>query len=172
MREMLKLVGVTLLGGAMLVSGGCDKGDKTGQPTAEVKPAAARANVPAKADTVVTTDDVKAPAKPDMKQPPAPEVRTPDANAEGGRITFEVTEHDFGNVSDTDTNEFKFPFTNTGTGTLIVRDVKTSCGCTTTKLSRTEFAPGEGDEIEVKFKPKGGGKQSKYITVITNDPEN
>ena len=170
MRDTTTLMSIMLAGSLMLISG-CD--EKNAEPTAEVTPAA------------LTESSAPAPATPEPK--PEAKVATPDKDAAaaardaarkaaaqaglGGSdlIEFDDTRHDFGKVSDTETLTHAFVFRNKGASTLVIRDVKTSCGCTTTKLARQEFAPGEGDKIEIKFKPKGGGKQTKYITVITND---
>ena len=85
-------------------------------------------------------------------------------------ITFVKTTHDFGAILDSDPQATTFPFTNSGVGTLRILDVKASCGCTTPALSKMIFAPGESSEIEVQYKAKSGGSQSKTITVFTNDP--
>ncbi len=173
MREMLKLASISLIGGTVSLLGGCDEGQPAQQPTAEVTPASTRAvsetPVQKRAETPATTDAVDTD---DVKKKATTPATVPQGLVEGATIAFEMIEHDFGKVSDTESLEFDFAFKNEGTSILVVKDVKTSCGCTTTKLSQTEFAPGEGDDIHVKFKPKSGGKQSKYITVITNDPDN
>ena len=63
----------------------------------------------------------------------------------------------------------KYRFTNVGTEPVKVLDVKASCGCTTTALSKTEFAPGESGEIEAKFTFGGRtGEQQKAIAVTTS----
>lgn len=85
-------------------------------------------------------------------------------------IEFEISTYDLGSVSDTQAYKVAFPFANRGGGTLEILDVKASCGCTTPVLPKKFFAPGELSEIGVQFKPKGGGAQSKNITVFTNDP--
>ncbi|MCH2148052.1 MAG: DUF1573 domain-containing protein [Phycisphaerales bacterium] len=89
----------------------------------------------------------------------------------GPSIEFENTTHDFGPVSDTQTYRTAFAFGNVGGDVLEIIDVKASCGGTTPALSKKRFAAGERSEIEVQFKPKGGGTQSKNITIYTNDPK-
>ncbi|MDG2291315.1 MAG: DUF1573 domain-containing protein [Phycisphaerales bacterium] len=86
-------------------------------------------------------------------------------------IDFETTTHDFGPVSDTQTYRTTFAFGNVGEDVLEIIDVKASCGCTTPALPKKRFVAGERSEIEVQFKPKGGGTQSKNITIYTNDPK-
>jgi hypothetical protein len=60
----------------------------------------------------------------------------------------------------------KYRFTNTGKEPIKIENVKTSCGCTTAGLKKTEYAPGESGEIEAKFEFGGRtGKQEKGIAV-------
>ena len=64
----------------------------------------------------------------------------------------------------------KYRFTNTGTAPVKIENVKTSCGCTTAGLKKTEYAPGESGEIEAKFDFGGRtGKQEKGIAVSISD---
>ena len=76
---------------------------------------------------------------------------------------------DFGRVADFETRTASVAFTNIGSTTLEVIKVQPTCGCTSTKLEKTLFAPGEGDNINLTFKPKGSGKQTKIVHVVTND---
>ncbi len=88
---------------------------------------------------------------------------------------FEVNEksHDFGDISQSNKVETDFVVTNTGKDNLIIRKVKASCGCTAVTPQKTILAKGESTNIHVTFDPRGkSGRQSKTITVITNDPKN
>ena len=78
---------------------------------------------------------------------------------------------DFGEVADFETRTASVAFINRGSEVLEVIKVQPTCGCTSTKLEQTTFAPGEGDTINLTFKPKGSGKQSKTVFVVTNDPQ-
>lgn len=87
---------------------------------------------------------------------------------------FSVNEkvHDFGDIPATDRVETNFIVTNEGHDNLIIRKVKASCGCTAVTPAKTVIAKGESTEIHVAFDPRGkSGRQSKTITVITNDPK-
>jgi hypothetical protein len=110
------------------------------------------------------------PASPDSPVPvtlqSAAEVR-PEI---GPRLTFERTDHNWGKIWDIKEQVTTFKFTNTGDTTLVVDQIKPSCGCTTTKLDKLTYEPGEGNEIEVHFKAKGVGRQTKRISVQSNDP--
>jgi hypothetical protein len=79
---------------------------------------------------------------------------------------------EFGSVADYETRLAKVTFVNTGDQVLEVTRVQPTCGCTTTALKQKLFAPGEGSEIELTFKPKGSGKQTKLVKVYTNDATN
>ena len=86
----------------------------------------------------------------------------------GAKIRFRTLVHDFGKVDDTDELDYKFKFTNEGSGVLEIKEVKPSCGCTTTKLEKMVYEPGEEGDVELIFKPKGYGQQTKTITVKSN----
>ena len=79
---------------------------------------------------------------------------------------------DFGKISDLDVKTGQFAFINNGDRVLEVVRVQPTCGCTTTQLDRKLFGPGEGDVIELTFKPKTAGKQTKIVKVHTNDSLN
>jgi len=60
----------------------------------------------------------------------------------------------------------KYRFTNSGKEPVKIENVKTSCGCTTAGLKKSEYAPGESGEIEARFDFGGRtGKQEKGIAV-------
>ncbi|HEY0791210.1 MAG TPA: DUF1573 domain-containing protein [Chthoniobacterales bacterium] len=62
-----------------------------------------------------------------------------------------------------------YQFVNLGNAPVVIRDVRTSCGCTTTALAKREYGPGEAGEIEAKFQFMGRiGHQEKWIYVTTN----
>ena len=86
-------------------------------------------------------------------------------------IKFTATVHDFGPIMDVESYQTTFPFVNSGSGSLVIEQVKAGCGCTTPELEKKVFAPGEASEIRVNFKPKGAGRQTKRITVYSNDPD-
>lgn len=91
---------------------------------------------------------------------------------EAADMVFNVLEHDFGTISDTDKVEFVFKFTNKGKGPLHVVSTKGSCSCTVPALSKKDFEVGEGGEIRVIYNPKGkAGMQVQNVTVNTNDAD-
>lgn len=88
----------------------------------------------------------------------------------GPRITFDSVAKDFGTVYEAKAMTFDFDFKNTGNDDLTITRVSTSCGCTAAKLDKRTFAPGEGELISVTYTPRGNGRATKYVTILSNDP--
>ena len=89
------------------------------------------------------------------------------------KIEFEQTAYNGGVVLEGEQVEVKYAFTNTGKSDLVIESVKASCGCTASAPKDKIIKPGQSSEIAAKFNSRGRqGKQSKSITVRTNDPEN
>jgi hypothetical protein len=88
------------------------------------------------------------------------------------QIEFAEIQKDFGQVAEGSTVEHEFVFTNKGKRDLIIRKIQASCGCTTVAPKVTVIKPGEKSSLAASFKTNGfTGRQSKNITVITNDPK-
>tara|TARA_R110000868_G_scaffold14075_1_gene65681 strand:- start:40407 stop:40883 length:477 start_codon:yes stop_codon:yes gene_type:complete len=83
-------------------------------------------------------------------------------------MTFEKTEHDFGNIVQSTPQETIFKFTNTGDAPLIITDAKSTCGCTVPEKPNGPIAPGESGELLVKFNGSGSNAVTKVITVTAN----
>jgi len=87
-------------------------------------------------------------------------------------IYFPETQHDFGKVSEGEKINYTFRFVNKGQSELIIKDVKSSCGCTAALLSSSNIKPGQEGTIKVEFDTKNrSGKNSKTVTVRSNDPK-
>lgn len=98
---------------------------------------------------------------------------TPEQLANAPVATFDNTTHDFGEMNQGDKKEHTFMLANDGKSELIIRNIRSSCGCTAVAPSTKVIAPGESAPIKVTFDSRGKrGRQSKSITVITNDPKN
>jgi len=92
--------------------------------------------------------------------------------ANAPRIEFKELNKDFGKVNEGDEIMHEFEFTNTGKSDLIIHKIKASCGCTTVNPAITVIKPGQRSSLSALFKTTGfSGRQSKTITVITNDPQ-
>jgi len=87
-------------------------------------------------------------------------------------IYFPETQHDFGKVSEGEKVNYTFRFVNKGTSELIIKDVKSSCGCTAALLNSSNLKPGQEGTLKVEFDTKNrSGKNSKTVTVQSNDPK-
>jgi Protein of unknown function (DUF1573) len=87
-----------------------------------------------------------------------------------GQLAWENTEQTFNSKPQDQAVAAKYKFTNTGNKPVKIESVRTSCGCTTAALSKSEYAPGESGDIEAKFTFSGRtGKQEKTILVATSD---
>lgn len=66
-----------------------------------------------------------------------------------------------------------YKFENVGNQPVKIKEVKTSCGCTTASLAKKTYAPGERGEISATMTlPTEGGTRKKSIYVHTDDPQN
>jgi len=91
----------------------------------------------------------------------------------GAQIKFEVTSHDFGEITQGDIVQYIYKFTNTGDQPLVVSEVVTTCGCTAPKWSTEPVLPGKTGEIHVTFNSSNKmGRQNKGITVLSNAVNN
>lgn len=84
-------------------------------------------------------------------------------------ITFDETEHDFGEIESKTPVETVFKYKNTGDAPLVITNIATSCGCTVPKdWSKEPLAPGESGQFTVKFNGSGANNVTKTITVTSN----
>jgi len=88
------------------------------------------------------------------------------------KVSSQQMEYDFGQVARGEHVKYSFVVTNVGGDLLKISDVRASCGCTAAKPEKDDLAPGESTNILVDFNSTGrSGKQTKIITVKTNDPD-
>lgn len=81
--------------------------------------------------------------------------------------------YDFGDIVQDSVFTTFYVITNEGSALLKITNVNASCGCTAVMPEKNELKPGESTNIKVTFNSKGrSGKQTKIITVETNDPDN
>lgn len=87
------------------------------------------------------------------------------------RITCDEPIHDFGVSRNAEAIDHTFVLRNAGDSELVINQVRTSCGCTTTTLAKQTLAPGENVPLAVHFSLVGRqGPQTKFIYVDCNDP--
>lgn len=99
-------------------------------------------------------------------------VMTEDEKKNAPSIEFSERVFDFGSLKHGESVEHDFTFTNTGGSELIIRKVRSGCGCTAIEPQKTLLTAGESSSVKAVFNSRGfRGKQNKGITVISNDPE-
>lgn len=91
-----------------------------------------------------------------------------DRKTKSPQITFEKTEHHFGDLPYKGDGTCEFVFKNTGKEPLILTNVKSSCGCTVPTWTKEPVKKGKTGTIKVKYDTKRQGKIHKYITVQSN----
>lgn len=91
------------------------------------------------------------------------------------KLEFKDTRHDFGAIKeDGGKVTYVFGFKNTGNEDLEIDKVKTPCGCTSPKWTKSIIPPGKGGYVEATFDPlHRPGVFNKVLTVVTNaEPKN
>ena len=90
--------------------------------------------------------------------------------AQNENISFNETEHDFGEIGEKDgTASFDFILNNNSNEPIIISRVTTSCGCTTPIWSKEPIEKGKTGKITVGYSPLGRvGIIDKVITVYIN----
>jgi hypothetical protein len=83
-------------------------------------------------------------------------------------IEFETTQHDFGTIPQGGNGTFEFIFKNMGKGPLILKNVRSSCGCTVPQWPREPVNKGEKGVIKVSYNTRITGNFSKSISVYSN----
>lgn len=88
----------------------------------------------------------------------------------GPQIKFKENSWDFGKVKEGQVKTHEFEFENTGDASLVIKRVRTSCGCAAALVSEKTIEPGKKGEIKVTFNSRGyEGSVSKYVYVESND---
>jgi len=82
---------------------------------------------------------------------------------------FDHKIHNFGILEYDGDGKCKFSFTNTGKEPLIIKNVKTSCGCTTPSYSKEPVQPGQEGYVTARYDTKRTGTFHKTLTVIFMD---
>lgn len=89
---------------------------------------------------------------------------------EAPEIVVDAREYDFGRVAAGEKVEWEVRLSNRGRKDLIIRNIKTGCGCTVAELDSRVIRPGGCGWLKVAFRTTGrSGHQRKTITLTTND---
>ena len=87
------------------------------------------------------------------------------------RILFEQPRFDFGRIGQGETLRKKFEFKNVGNADLVIRETKTSCGCTAALASTAPVHPNESGAVDVAYDSRGKfGHVYKDVKIFSNDP--
>ena len=86
----------------------------------------------------------------------------------GAVISFETTEHNFGNLAEGADGTFEFVFKNTGREPLVLNNVRSSCGCTVPEWPKEPILKGDKGKIKISYNTRITGSFSKSITVYSN----
>jgi hypothetical protein len=82
---------------------------------------------------------------------------------------------DLGKIKGSTQNEVEFKFTNEGKNDLLIRHIRSSCGCTAIQQGNQGIGIKSGESSSIKATFNSGsykGKVTKAIYVYTNDPKN
>lgn len=92
-----------------------------------------------------------------------------DSNAPVFKFETEVI--DYGKIAHNSDGKRVFKFKNVGKSPLIIKDIKSSCGCAIPKRPTEPIMPGDSGEIEVRYATNRIGGFARAITVISNATE-
>jgi len=98
---------------------------------------------------------------------------TPEDLENAPKAEFESKTFNFGTMKQKSSASYEFVFKNTGKSDLIIRKIKSTCGCTVVNPKETVIKPGQTSSLQAIFNSgTRRGRQNKTVTVITNDPKN
>ncbi len=87
------------------------------------------------------------------------------------RLLIDRRKYDFGNVAEGKKVDFHVKLKNAGVKVLNIGEIKSSCGCTATMLSKKELNPGESTNLKIELDTTGRkGRLSRTVTIHSNDP--
>lgn len=84
---------------------------------------------------------------------------------------FDTKIIDYGKIDKNADGVRTFTFTNIGDQPLIIKDIKSSCGCTIPEKPKKPILPNEKGTIKVSYNTKIIGGFSKSITILSNVKE-
>ena len=98
---------------------------------------------------------------------------TPEEKRKAPIVYLDELNHDFGNIKAGEKVTHTFIMKNKGANDLIIRDINNYCTCTVVSPSTTVIKSSNSAKLKVVFdSSERRGRQSKSISVITNDPTN
>ncbi|MCG3131809.1 MAG: hypothetical protein FLDDKLPJ_02619 [Phycisphaerae bacterium] len=93
------------------------------------------------------------------------------------QIVVDPASFDLGRIRDGEHLSRKVLLRNAGRAELVIREIKSDCGCTVVDIpsEARRIAPGEVREVSITFDSTGRARpeaQTKQITILSNDPVN
>lgn len=84
-------------------------------------------------------------------------------------LSFDTLAHNFGTILEGERVVCYFDYENSGGGSLVIREIETTCGCTTPEWSREPLLRGERNSLQIVFDAtRRSGLQLKQVTVHSN----
>ena len=81
---------------------------------------------------------------------------------------FDAETIDYGKIDKKANGVRTFTFTNVGNQPLIIKDIKSTCGCTVPEKPKKPILPNEKGTIKVSYNTNIIGGFSKSITILSN----
>lgn len=88
----------------------------------------------------------------------------------GAQLAWEKTRQDFHRSPEDKAIEAHYWFRNAGTAPVTIKSLRSSCGCTTARLEKKTYEPGERGEVVLRFTfGDRKGLYRKVVAVTTDD---
>ncbi len=101
--------------------------------------------------------------------PASPANRSPGLAGEVEIEWLDTLDYDFGDLLYQEPQTHTFRFRNRGEEPVLIDNVRTACGCTTTEWRDTPVEPDSIGRISVEYDARAKGYFRKYIKVYFND---
>ncbi|PIP20356.1 MAG: hypothetical protein COX40_05220 [Candidatus Omnitrophica bacterium CG23_combo_of_CG06-09_8_20_14_all_40_11] len=90
------------------------------------------------------------------------------------QINIKPESWDFGKITEEGVLSRDFEVKNTGNDVLTIKNIATSCGCTTVSIPSKDISPGDSATLNVKIDTQqinSSGKSIRHVYVESNDPQ-
>jgi len=90
------------------------------------------------------------------------------------KINIKPKSWDFGKITEPEVISRDFEVKNTGNDILTIKNITTSCGCTSVSISLKDISPGHSATLNVKVDTQqinSSGKSIRHVYIESNDPQ-
>ena len=90
------------------------------------------------------------------------------------KINIKPESWDFGKITEPNVLSHDFEVKNTGNDILTIKNITTSCGCTTVAISSKDISPGYSATLNLKIDTRqinSSGKSIRHVYVESNDSQ-